>query len=131
MVIRQLVDKWLAIVGDNVSSHAMSVDDVCLNKSTTFSFLTSSWWNCFSLFRKVVCCCQDVRVTSKRLRSDGAHNIERPSFKWLSCHGQIGWFRRLMNKIGMKLARITPLCIVNAILYHRRPIVTHPLNSII
>jgi len=36
-----------------------------------------------------------------------------------------------MNKIGMKLARLAPLCIVHVILHHGRPIITRPLKSII
>ena len=37
----QLVDKWLAIVSDNILRHATSVDDMVQIKSMTFSFLTS------------------------------------------------------------------------------------------
>jgi len=56
----QLVDKWFVILSDNISRHAMSVDDMGSNKINKIFFFDFSQWDFFRPFGKIVSCRKDV-----------------------------------------------------------------------
>jgi len=69
-------------------------------------------------------------MTCWGLRSEGSYDIESPLLKRLRRYSWMEWLWRLVNKVGVELARVAPFCKVNAIMHHGGSIITHSFDAI-